>query len=71
MARLLIVVALLVGLAACAVVPRNRRQYLADPTMQPSEDVLRDRAHSKMHTSREGASGGDGEPAGGGCGCSN
>ncbi len=58
-------------LAGCRTVPRNRRQYLADPTMQPDEDVLRDKAHSKVHTAREGAAGGDGEPAGGGCGCTN
>ena len=57
--------------ASCAIVPRNRRAALADPTMQPNEDVLRDRAHAKIHTAREGAAGGDGEPAGGGCGCSN
>jgi hypothetical protein len=58
-------------LSACAIVPRNRREHLADPTMQPNENVLRDRAHAKIHTAREGAAGGDGEPAGGGCGCSN
>ena len=57
--------------SACAIVPRNRRQHLADPTMQPDEGVLRDREHAKIHTAREGAAGGDGEPAGGGCGCSN
>ena len=63
--------ALAIGLAACALVPRNRREHLADPTMQPSDDVLRDREHARVHTAREGAAGGDGEPAGGGCGCSN
>jgi Domain of unknown function (DUF4266) len=66
-----VVAIVLIAFAGCAVVPRNRRQYLADPTMQPTEDVLRDRAHSKIHGAREGAAGGDGEPAGGGCGCSN
>jgi hypothetical protein len=58
-------------LPACVIVPKNRRKHLADPTMQPTEDALRDRAHAKIHTAREGAAGGDGEPAGGGCGCSN
>ena len=58
-------------LGACRVVPKNRRQYLADPTMQPDEDRLRDKSHAKIHMAREGAAGGDGEPAGGGCGCSN
>jgi hypothetical protein len=58
-------------LSACRIVPKNRRQHLADPTMQPDEDTLRDRSHAKIHMAREGAAGGDGEPAGGGCGCSN
>ena len=66
----ILVIAMLMT-SACRIVPRNRRQHLADPTMQPDEDVLRDRAHAKIHTAREGAAGGDGEPAGGGCGCSN
>ena len=57
--------------SGCAVVPKNRREHLADPTMQPDESRLRGRASAKMHTAREGAAGGDGEPAGGGCGCSN
>lgn len=57
--------------SGCAIVPRNRRVYLADPTMQPSDDALRAKAAAKLHTAREGAAGGDGEPAGGGCGCSN
>ena len=65
---MIVVIALL---SACRIVPRNRRQHLADPTMQPDDDQLRDRAHAKIHTAREGAAGGDGEPAGGGCGCSN
>jgi len=70
--RALWVIALaLLVLSACRIVPRNRRQHLADPTMQPDEDVLRDKAHAKVHTAREGAAGGDGEPAGGGCGCTN
>jgi hypothetical protein len=55
--------------AGCAIVPKNRRQHLADPTMKPDEDVLRDRQHAAIHDAREAAAGGDGEPAGGGCGC--
>src|SRR5689334_3348144 len=57
-------------LAGCVVVPQNRRRYLADPTMLP-DDPLEARARDKLHTSREGASGGNGQPAGGGCGCGN
>ncbi len=66
-----VALAAVIATSACAVVPKNRRRYLADPTMQPSESPLEDRARRKLHTAREGAAGGDGEPAGGGCGCSN
>jgi uncharacterized protein DUF4266 len=69
--RAVAIVLLLATVSACRIVPKNRRQHLADPTMQPDEDVLRDRAHAKIHQAREGAAGGDGEPAGGGCGCGN
>lgn len=57
--------------ASCALVPRNRRAQLADPTMAAGEGTLRERSHGKIHTVREGAAGGDGQAAGGGCGCSN
>jgi hypothetical protein len=59
------------ALSACAVVPQNRRQYLVDPTMPAQDDALEQRAMRKFHSSREGAAGADGKPAGGGCGCSN
>ncbi|HKA88867.1 MAG TPA: DUF4266 domain-containing protein [Haliangiales bacterium] len=57
--------------AGCAIVPQTHRRWLADPTMQPTESPLEDKARRKLHTTREGAAGGDGEPAGGGCGCGN
>ncbi|HYQ02694.1 MAG TPA: DUF4266 domain-containing protein [Polyangiaceae bacterium] len=57
--------------SACAIVPQNRRQYLADPTMPAQDDALERRATRKFHTSREGAAGADGKPAGGGCSCGN
>jgi Domain of unknown function (DUF4266) len=63
--------ALLAGTGACAVVPQNRRQYLVDPTMPAQDDPLERQALRKFHTSREGAAGADGKPAGGGCGCGN
>jgi hypothetical protein len=69
--RTTIPIILILALGACAIVPRNRREHLADPTMQPTDDSLRAKAAAKMHSAREGAAGGDGEPAGGGCGCSN
>lgn len=62
---------LLCGMQACAVVPQNRRQYLVDPSMPARDDVLERNAIRKFHTSREGAAGADGKPAGGGCGCGN
>jgi len=62
---------LLAGTSACAIVPQNRRQYLADPTMPAQDDALERRAARKFHTSREGAAGADGKPAGGGCSCGN
>ena len=57
--------------AGCVVVPQNRRRYLADPTMLPVEDALETKARDKLHTTREAASGGNGQPAGGGCSCGN
>ncbi|HEY3254903.1 MAG TPA: DUF4266 domain-containing protein [Polyangiaceae bacterium] len=62
---------LLSATSACAIVPQNRRQYLADPTMPAQDDALERRAQRKFHTSREGAAGADGKPAGGGCSCGN
>jgi hypothetical protein len=60
-----------VSMTACATVPQNRREYLADPTMQVVDDPLEAKAMRKLHTTREGAAGGDAEAAGGGCGCGN
>ncbi|MCB9559707.1 MAG: DUF4266 domain-containing protein [Kofleriaceae bacterium] len=59
------------ALTACRIVPKNRQGYLNDPTMRASESPTEDRARRKLHTAREGAGGGDGEPAGGGCACGN
>lgn len=68
---LVLLLVLIGGASACAVVPQNRRQYLADPTMPAQDDPLEQRAIRKFHTSREGAAGADGKPAGGGCSCGN
>jgi hypothetical protein len=65
----LVIVAIALG--GCVVVPQNRRRYLADPTMQTVDEPLEQRARDKLHTAREAAAGGNGQPAGGGCGCSN
>jgi len=59
------------SLGACATVPQNRRDALADPTMATVDDPLEARAERKLHNSREGAAGGDAQAAGGGCACGN
>jgi hypothetical protein len=57
------------SLAGCATVPQNRRGHLADPMMSLTGDPLDAARHQKMYDTREGAAGGDGATAGGGCGC--
>ena len=60
--------ALLVA-SGCATVPQNRRARLADPIMQFEQDSLDAHRKTKFYSTREAAAGGDGTPAGGGCGC--
>jgi len=55
--------------SGCVVVPQNRRAKLADPMMSLSDDTMEARRKQKLYTTREGAAGGEGVPAGGGCGC--
>ena len=64
--RLLFAVLLVSG---CALVPQNRRAHLADPMMQVVPDAMDAHRRQKLYSSREGAAGGDGVAAGGGCGC--
>lgn len=64
----------LLGLATiaapgCVLVPRYAREHLSDPAMDPTADAIGSRELRKLHWAREGAAGGDGAPAGGGCGC--
>jgi hypothetical protein len=56
-------------LAACATVPQNRRARLADPMMSLTDEPLDAARRQKLYDTREGAAGGDGTTAGGGCGC--
>jgi hypothetical protein len=63
------IVSLVFLLGGCVVVPQNRRAKLADPLMRFEEDGLDAHRRSKFYTTREAAAGGDGTPAGGGCGC--
>ena len=55
--------------AGCVVVPQNRRARLADPMMAFSQDPLEAHRKAKLYSTREGAAGGDGATAGGGCAC--
>ena len=55
--------------SSCALVPQNRRAHLADPMMQLVPDAMEAHRREKLYSSREGAAGGDGVAAGGGCGC--
>jgi hypothetical protein len=57
------------GASGCVMVPQNRRKHLGDPMMRFEEDGLDAHRRQKFYTTREAAAGGDGTPAGGGCGC--
>lgn len=66
----LIAAALFLALGSgCAIVPQNRRAKLADPMMSSARDPMDQHRRDKLHSTREGAAGGDGVAAGGGCGC--
>lgn len=69
MKRAVHAIALALLLTGCAMVPQNRRGKLADPMMQISDDPTETYRKQKVYTTREGAAGGDGAAAGGGCGC--
>ena len=58
-----------VSLSGCVVVPQNRRGRLADPLMTLRDEALDEYRRQKIYTTREGAAGGDGASAGGGCSC--
>jgi hypothetical protein len=68
--RVAVLVALVcASLTGCATVPQNRRALLADPMMGVSDEPLDAARRQKLYDTREGAAGGDGTTAGGGCGC--
>jgi hypothetical protein len=66
-----VALATVLGLTAsgCASVPQNRRARLADPMMSLTDEPLDAARRQKLYDTREGAAGGDGASAGGGCGC--
>jgi hypothetical protein len=57
------------ALYGCAMVPQNRRAHFADPMMNLTDEPLDAYRRQKLYDTREGAAGGDGAAAGGGCGC--
>jgi hypothetical protein len=61
--------ALAIGTSGCATVSQNRRAHLADPMMGVTDEPLDAYRRQKLYDTREGAAGGDGAAAGGGCGC--
>lgn len=65
------VILVLVGFVAtgCSRVAQNRRAKLADPMMNLRDESLDAYRKQKLYTTREGAAGGDGTAAGGGCSC--
>lgn len=67
--RRALVAALLLCSAGCAIVPQNRRGRLADSIMQLEDEPTEGYRKQKLYGVREGAAGGDGATAGGGCGC--
>lgn len=69
MKKLVVAIVVTLGLSGCVVVPQNRRAKLADPMMSPSPTPLEAREQQKFYSTREGAAGGDGVTAGGGCAC--
>jgi hypothetical protein len=67
--RLLFGAFLLAYASGCATVPQNRRARLADPMMSLTDEPMEAFRRQKLYDTREGAAGGDGSAAGGGCGC--
>ncbi|HEY1696639.1 MAG TPA: DUF4266 domain-containing protein [Polyangiaceae bacterium] len=64
-----VLLAVALSSAGCASVPQNRRARLADPMMNLTDEPLDAARRQKLYDTREGAAGGDGAAAGGGCGC--
>ncbi|MEZ6017719.1 MAG: DUF4266 domain-containing protein [Planctomycetota bacterium] len=57
------------SLAGCNTVEFHERRLLADPAMQETQDEAETHFLQKVRYSDEGAAGGIGTGAGGGCGC--
>jgi len=66
---LLLAFSLSAMLSCCAVVHQIDRKNLSTRKMQFEPEPARRGALEEFHSIREGASGGTGQSAGGGCGC--
>lgn len=65
----LVVLVIALVQTSCATVAQNRRKKLADPMMSIGDEPTEAYRKQKLYTTREGAAGGDGATAGGGCSC--
>jgi hypothetical protein len=61
-----LLIALVTG---CAIVPQKRRAHWADPMLRLDSDRLDAHRRQKLYSTREAASGGDGQATGAGCSC--
>ena len=68
MKKLLLAVFVLVSLNSCVAVKEYEKVNINDPDMKLAEYSV-DRFKTNFQVYREGASGGNGGKAGGGCGC--
>jgi len=69
LAPLILLLAPIFFATGCANVPFYERGHLADPVMLTQPDASETHLRQKVVYSREGAIGGIGSSAGGGCGC--
>jgi hypothetical protein len=60
---------LALGASGCQTVQFYEKEALSDPVMLLDEDPTLTHFRQKVYYSREGATGGIGDSAGGGCGC--
>ena len=56
-------------ISGCVVVPQNRRAHWGDPMLRLESDRLEAHRTQKLYSTREAASGGDGQASGAGCSC--
>ena len=69
MRKILIPLALLLAASSCNTVEFYEKRELSSPVMDMGQERTLSAFHQKVHYSTEGAAGGLGTTAGGGCGC--